>query len=79
MLSLLGSALGFAGSALPAVTEIWKNKSNQKFELERMKVQAELSKAGLTMKSERMRFRPLIRSMRGSYSTISLSLGGQGS
>lgn len=46
MLSLLGSALGFAGSALPAVTEIWKNKSNQKFELERMKVQAELSKAG---------------------------------
>lgn len=46
MLSLLGSALGFAGSAIPAVTDIWKNKSNQKFELERMKVQAELSKAG---------------------------------
>ena len=46
MLSLLGSALGFAGSALPAVTEIMKNKSNQKFELEKMRVAAELRKSG---------------------------------
>ena len=45
MLSLLGSALGFAGSALPAVTEIMKNKSNQKFELEKMRVAAELREA----------------------------------
>ena len=46
MLSLLGSALGFAGSALPAVTDIIKNKSDQKFELEKMRVAAELRKSG---------------------------------
>ena len=46
MLSLLGSALGFAGSALPAVTDIIKNKSEQKFELEKMRVAAELRKSG---------------------------------
>ena len=46
MLSVVGSLLGFASSAVPAVTDHFKNKSNQKFELEKMKVAAELRKQG---------------------------------
>jgi hypothetical protein len=46
MLSVIGSLLGFASSSVPAITDHFKNKSNQKFELEKMKVAAELRKEG---------------------------------
>ena len=49
MLSVGGSLLGFASSAVPAVTDHFKNKSNQKFELEKMKVAAELRKRVMTL------------------------------
>lgn len=46
MLSVIGSLLGFASSTAPAIADHFKNKSNQKFELEKMKVAAELRKQG---------------------------------
>jgi len=46
MLSLLGSLLGFAGSAVPAITDSFAKKSDQKHELEKMRVMAELRKDG---------------------------------
>lgn len=46
MLSLLGSLLGFAGSAAPAVMDHFKNKQNNKLELDKMRLHAELRKEG---------------------------------
>ena len=46
MLSLLGSLLGFASSAVPAVTDHFANKESRKHELEKMKQMAELRKQG---------------------------------
>ena len=43
---LLGSVLGFGGSVVPAITDHFKQKRQQKFELEKMKTMAELRKAG---------------------------------
>ena len=43
---LLGSVLGFGGSVVPAITDHFKQKGQQKFELEKMKTMAELRKAG---------------------------------
>ena len=37
MLSILGSLIGFAGSAIPSVTDIFKEKDQRKHELEKMK------------------------------------------
>lgn len=34
---LLGSVLGFSGSVVPAITEHFKTKSDNKFELQKMK------------------------------------------
>ncbi len=47
MLSILGSLIGFAGSAVPAVTDIFKEKDARKHELEKMKTMAELKKQGM--------------------------------
>ena len=41
MLSLLGSLIGFGGSALPAVLDAFKAKGDRKHEIEKMKVMAE--------------------------------------
>ncbi len=46
MLSVIGSLIGFASSTAPAIADHFKQKSNQKFELERMKCAAELRKDG---------------------------------
>jgi hypothetical protein len=44
MIALLGSLLGFAGSAVPAVLEHFGKKEDNKRHLEIMKVQADLAK-----------------------------------
>ena len=49
MLSVIGSLIGFASSTAPAIADHFKQKSNQKFELEKMKTMAELRKAGFEM------------------------------
>ena len=46
MLSVIGSLIGFASSTAPALADHFKQKNNQKFELEKMKTMAELRKAG---------------------------------
>ena len=46
MLSVIGSLIGFASSTAPAIADHFKQKSNQKFELEKIKTMAELRKAG---------------------------------
>ena len=46
MLSILGSLLGFAGSAAPAVMDHFKTKQNNKLELDKMRLAAELRKEG---------------------------------
>ena len=43
---LLGSVLGFGGSVVPAITDHFKTKANNKFELEKMGKMAELHAAG---------------------------------
>ena len=46
MLSVIGSLIGFASSTAPAIADHFKEKCNQKFELEKMKFAAELRKDG---------------------------------
>ena len=46
MLSILGSLIGFASSAVPAVTDAFKDKADRKHEIEKMKVMAELRSHG---------------------------------
>ena len=46
MLSILGSLLGFAGSAVPAITDSFARKADHKHEIEKMKVMAELKASG---------------------------------
>ena len=46
MLSLLGSLLGFAGSAVPAITDHFASKEDRKHELDKMRMVAELRKEG---------------------------------
>lgn len=48
MSALLGSLLGFGGSIVPAITDYFSKKQDQKFELQRMEKQAELIKNGYT-------------------------------
>ena len=43
---ILGSALGFGGSIVPAITDHFKTKANNKFELKKMEKMAELRAAG---------------------------------
>lgn len=43
---LLGSVLGFGGSVVPAITDHFKTKANNKFELEKMEKMAELRAKG---------------------------------
>ena len=47
MLSIIGSLIGFAGSAVPAVTDIFKEKDSRKHELDKMKMMAELKQQGM--------------------------------
>ena len=47
MLSILGSLIGFAGAAIPSVTDIFKEKDQRKHELEKMKAMAALKKEGM--------------------------------
>ena len=46
MLSILGSLLGFASSAVPAITDSFAQKTDNKHELDKMKLMAELRAAG---------------------------------
>lgn len=46
MLSILGSVLGFASSAVPAITDSFAKRQNNKHEIEKMKTMAELRAAG---------------------------------
>ena len=46
MLSILGSLLGFASSAVPAITDSFARKQDKKHELDMMKLQAELRAKG---------------------------------
>jgi len=43
---LLGSLLGFSGSVVPAITDHFKTKASNKFELQKMEKMAELRAAG---------------------------------
>lgn len=43
---ILGSLLGFGGSVVPAITDHFRQKNEQKFELAKMEKMAELRKAG---------------------------------
>lgn len=43
---ILGSLLGFGGSVVPAITDHFKAKNEQKFELAKMQKMAELRQAG---------------------------------
>lgn len=43
---ILGSLLGFGGSVVPAITDHFKQKNEQKFELAKMQKMAELRQAG---------------------------------
>jgi len=43
---LLGSVLGFGDSVVPAITDHFKTKANNKFELQKMEKMAELRAAG---------------------------------
>ena len=43
---LLGSLLGFGSSVVPAITDHFKSKRNQEFELKKMEKMAELTAAG---------------------------------
>ena len=45
---ILGSLIGFGGSVVPAVTDYFSKKQDQKFELSRMEKQAELIRSGYT-------------------------------
>ena len=44
--SLIGSLLGFGSSVVPAITDHFKSKQNQQFELQKMEKMFELQKAG---------------------------------
>ena len=44
--SLLGSLIGFGGSAVPALIDVFKQKQDNKQEIEKMKVMAELRAQG---------------------------------
>ena len=46
MLSILGSLLGFASSAVPAITDSFARKQDNAHELDKMKMMAELRSAG---------------------------------
>ena len=37
MLSIIGSLIGFASSAVPAITDSFKDKADKKHEIEKMK------------------------------------------
>ena len=50
---LLGSLLGFGGSVVPAITEHFKSKQSQEFELKKMEKQAELVAAGYDQEIKR--------------------------
>tara|TARA_B110000858_G_C17790147_1_gene469450 strand:+ start:1517 stop:1978 length:462 start_codon:yes stop_codon:yes gene_type:complete len=43
MSGILGSLLGFGGSAIPGIIDAFKEKGDRKFELEKIKIQADLS------------------------------------
>ncbi|RPG31845.1 MAG: hypothetical protein CBB72_011805 [Muricauda sp. TMED12] len=47
MLSILGSLLGFAGSAVPAVTQAFQTRADNKQELAKMRLMAELRSEGM--------------------------------
>lgn len=44
--TLLGSLIGFGGSAIPSIIDIFKQKSDNKQELEKMKLAAQLKQQG---------------------------------
>lgn len=47
MLSIIGSLIGFASSAVPAVTDHFAAKEDRKLELDKMRLMAELKKEGM--------------------------------
>ena len=51
MLSLLGSLLGFGGSIIPGILDSFKEKSDQKFELKKLEVQAKIQSEQLQVQA----------------------------
>jgi len=49
MVSLIGALIGFAGSAVPSVIDHFKAKQTQKTQIEILRIQGELAKAGSEM------------------------------
>ena len=49
MLTLLGSLMGFAGSAVPSVIDLFKEKSEQKKQLDLAKLQIEAKEKGVDL------------------------------
>jgi len=47
MLSIIGSLIGFASSAVPAVTDHFAAKEDRKLELDKLRLMAELKKEGM--------------------------------
>lgn len=52
---LLGSLLGFGGSVVPAITDHFRSKQSQEFELKKMEKMAELAAAGYDQEIKRFR------------------------
>ena len=46
-MSILGSLIGFGGSAIPGILDFFKSKQDDKQELEKMKLMAEMKREGL--------------------------------
>lgn len=55
MTGLLGSLLGFATSIVPAIVDGFKRKQDHKYELEKMKIHADLQQKGFEFKAEMYR------------------------
>ena len=49
MISLIGSLIGFAGSAIPSVLDHFQAKDKQKAQIELLKTQAELAREGVEL------------------------------
>lgn len=52
MLSVIGSLIGFAGSAIPAITDAFAKKEDNKQRLEEMRIQAQLRKEGYSFEAD---------------------------
>ena len=75
MLTLLGSLLGFASSAVPDLFGIWKDHSARKHELALLNMRIEMQKQGHGQELEEINLRADIAETQALYAHASLSGG----